>query len=147
MRLRHSVCQGPPAEGARNCTRKFTAYMKWQTYLFTRENFTTVPMTYVFDHIYMTYAWTYTYNYHLEGLLRLLQASMDIEIYIYVYEIFENDTFFPFICNHQRGGLLHQLQMQLHSGNYRVAKTHMMPYLYRSFSAKETYIYWLFCGK
>ena len=30
---------------------------------------------------------------------------------------------------------------------YRVAKTHRIPYLYRSFSAKETYIEWLFCGK
>ena len=28
---------------------------------------------------------------------------------------------------------------------YRVAKTHRMPYLYRSFSAKEPYIRWLFC--
>ena len=30
---------------------------------------------------------------------------------------------------------------------YRVAKTHRIPYLYRSFSAKVTYIQWLFCGK
>jgi len=30
--------------------------------------------------------------------------------------------------------------------SYRVAKTHRMPYLYRSFSAKEPYNYWLFCG-
>jgi len=30
---------------------------------------------------------------------------------------------------------------------YRVAKTHRIPYLYRSFSAKVTYISWLFCGK
>jgi len=30
---------------------------------------------------------------------------------------------------------------------YRVAKTHRIPYLYRSFSAKEPYIQWLFCGK
>ena len=29
---------------------------------------------------------------------------------------------------------------------YRVAKTHRIPYLYRSFSAKVTYIWWLFCG-
>jgi len=28
-----------------------------------------------------------------------------------------------------------------------VAKTHRIPYLYRSFSAKVTYIWWLFCGK
>jgi len=30
---------------------------------------------------------------------------------------------------------------------YRVAKTHRIPYLYRSFLAKEPYIQWLFCGK
>ena len=30
---------------------------------------------------------------------------------------------------------------------YRVAKTHRIPYLYGSFSAKVTYISWLFCGK
>ena len=30
---------------------------------------------------------------------------------------------------------------------YRVAKTHMMPCLYRSFSAKEPYYEWLFCEK
>ena len=30
---------------------------------------------------------------------------------------------------------------------YRVAKTRRIPYLYRSFSAKVTYIYWLFCVK
>jgi len=30
---------------------------------------------------------------------------------------------------------------------YRVAKTHRMPYLHRSFSAKEPYNLWLFCGK
>jgi len=30
---------------------------------------------------------------------------------------------------------------------YRVAKTHRIPYLYRSFSAQVTYIWWLFCGK
>ena len=29
---------------------------------------------------------------------------------------------------------------------YRAAKTHRMPYLYRSFSAKEPYNLWLFCG-
>ena len=32
-------------------------------------------------------------------------------------------------------------------GLYRVAKTHRMPYLYRSFSAKEPYNQWLFCEK
>jgi len=31
--------------------------------------------------------------------------------------------------------------------DYRVAKTHRMPYLYMSLSAKVTYISWLFCGK
>jgi len=31
--------------------------------------------------------------------------------------------------------------------SYRVAKTHRMPYLYRSFSAKEPYSQCLFCGK
>jgi len=31
--------------------------------------------------------------------------------------------------------------------DYRVAKTHRMPYLYRSFSAKEPYNRWLFCEK
>jgi len=30
---------------------------------------------------------------------------------------------------------------------YRVAKTHRIPYLYRTFSAKVTYIKWLFCGE
>ena len=30
---------------------------------------------------------------------------------------------------------------------YRVAKTHGIPYPYRSFSAKVTYKQWLFCGK
>ena len=30
---------------------------------------------------------------------------------------------------------------------YRVAKTHRMPYLYRSFSAKNPYNQWLFCEK
>ena len=33
------------------------------------------------------------------------------------------------------------------SDRYRVAKTHRMPYLYKSFSAKEPYNQWLFCGK
>jgi len=31
--------------------------------------------------------------------------------------------------------------------NYRVAKTHRMPYLYRSFSAKDPYNQWLFREK
>ena len=30
---------------------------------------------------------------------------------------------------------------------FRVAKTHRMPYLYRSFSAQEPYDEWLFCEK
>ena len=30
---------------------------------------------------------------------------------------------------------------------YRVATTNTMPYLYRSFSAKEPYYSWLICGK
>jgi len=30
---------------------------------------------------------------------------------------------------------------------YSVAKTHKIPYLYRSFPAKEPYNEWLFCGK
>jgi len=30
---------------------------------------------------------------------------------------------------------------------YRVAKIHRMPHLYRSFSAKEPYNYWLLCEK
>ena len=30
---------------------------------------------------------------------------------------------------------------------YRAAKTHEMPYLYRSFSTKEPYNQWLFYGK
>ena len=30
---------------------------------------------------------------------------------------------------------------------YRVAKSRRMPYLYRSFSAKEPYNQWLICGK
>ena len=29
---------------------------------------------------------------------------------------------------------------------YRVARTHRMPYIYRSFPAKEAFISWLFCG-
>jgi len=33
------------------------------------------------------------------------------------------------------------------AARYRVAKTHRMPYLYRSFSAKEPPIIGLFCGK
>jgi len=32
-------------------------------------------------------------------------------------------------------------------GGYRVAKTHKMPYLYRSVSAEEPYTEWLFGGK
>jgi len=34
-----------------------------------------------------------------------------------------------------------------HIGCYRMLKTHRIPYLHRSFSAKVTYIQWLFCGK
>ena len=34
-----------------------------------------------------------------------------------------------------------------HITRYRVAETHGIPYLYRSFSAKEPYNQWLFCGK
>ena len=33
------------------------------------------------------------------------------------------------------------------SMDYRLAKTHTMPRLYKSFSAKEPYDSWLFCGK
>ena len=33
------------------------------------------------------------------------------------------------------------------SNVYRVAKTHRMPYLYRSISAEEPYNYWCFCEK
>jgi len=39
------------------------------------------------------------------------------------------------------------LKTHAHIKTYLVAKTHRIPYLYRSFSAKETYISWLFCGK
>ena len=38
-------------------------------------------------------------------------------------------------------------RVSLHSRFYWVAKTHRIPYLCRSFSAKVTYILWLFCGK
>jgi len=38
------------------------------------------------------------------------------------------------------------LRSMKHRG-YRVAKTQRMPYLYRSFFAKEPSYYWLFCGK
>ena len=30
---------------------------------------------------------------------------------------------------------------------YRVTRMHRVPYLYRSFSAKEPYNWWLFCGR
>ena len=30
---------------------------------------------------------------------------------------------------------------------YRVGEAHRMPYLYKLFSAKEPYNWWLFCGK
>jgi len=33
------------------------------------------------------------------------------------------------------------------SALYRLAKMHRMPYLWRSFSAKEPRKWWLFCGK
>jgi len=37
---------------------------------------------------------------------------------------------------------------QIHNADvYRVAKTHRIPYLYRSISTKVTYIQWLFRGK
>jgi len=37
----------------------------------------------------------------------------------------------------------HILQHSMFASDWR----HKMPYLYRSFSAKEPYEYWLFCGK
>jgi len=48
---------------------------------------------------------------------------------------------------HER--LAARLSLQkLHNGCiYRVAKIHRMPYFYRSFSAKEPYNSWHFCGK
>jgi len=45
------------------------------------------------------------------------------------------------------GSTLLQKILQSPSLEYRVAKTHRVPYRYRSFSAKEPYIWWLFCGK
>jgi len=43
--------------------------------------------------------------------------------------------------------LIHVYDMNSFKQTYRVAKTHRIPYLYRSFSAKVTYIQWLFRGK
>jgi len=47
--------------------------------------------------------------------------------------------------------VLHSLhspsQVQGRVKTVRVVKTHRIPYLYRSFSTKVTYIEWLFCGK
>jgi len=63
------------------------------------------------------------------------------------------------MCERERGRererLTHQYVYQYEcvyvntgeSAKYRVATTHRIPYLYRSFSEKVTYIYLLFCGK
>jgi len=55
---------------------------------------------------------------------------MNKKIHVTTYLFIESHTSFNLISSH-----------------YRVAKTHRMPYLYRSFSAKEPYNLWLFCEK
>jgi len=63
----------------------------------------------------------------LEALLRVLLLCFIFGILLWVFGLF---------CGW--AGL---------QGSYRVAKTHRIPYLYTSFSAKVTYIQWLFYGK
>ena len=64
-----------------------------------------------------------------------------IHIYVYTYMYVHNDRY-TYICTFTMTGLFDYLDVF-----YRVAKTHRVHYLYRTFSAKVTYIYWLFCGK
>jgi len=52
----------------------------------------------------------------------------------------------PSFSSASEGGL-QQWCWRVWGERHRVAKTHRIPYLYRSFSAKEPYISWLFCGK
>ena len=62
-----------------------------------------------------------------------IRMYMCIHIHIYIYK----SCLCIFVVLHLIGC----------AARYRVAKTHRMPYLYRSFSTKEPPIIGLFCGK
>ena len=49
-------------------------------------------------------------------------------------------------CMYIISGFVAKRDLQL-KASYWVAKIHRMPYLHRSFSAKEPYNLWLLCGK
>ena len=68
-------------------------------------------------------------------------VAMYIHIYIYIYICVYINVY---ICIYIKP---YNPRAILPMGWYRVAKTHRMPYLSRSFSAKEPYNQWLFCEK
>ena len=68
------------------------------------------------------------------------------EVYNHFIQQIEQIAYvYMYICIYVLKGQLYGHFMQ--QIEYRVAKTHRIHYLYRSFSAKVTYIQWLFCGK
>jgi len=85
----------------------------------------------------------YSLSLYMHGCLRIIEIWMCICIYIYIYmhgsigvraDEIEFNKHRQYLC-------------QIHVYLYRVAKTHRMPYLHKSLSAKEPYNEWLFCEK
>jgi len=75
-----------------------------------------------------------------------IRVSVCSSVYVYVHNLArQSATTHSCVC------CIHNVARQsvkTHSCvYYRLAKTHRIPYLYRSFSAKETYILWLFLWK
>ena len=81
------------------------------------------------------------YAYRYRYIYIYLYIYIYICIYVYICIHTYTHTYFCYISP------THVLRIVSSVRSYRVAKTHRIPYLYRSFFAKVTYIWWLFCGK
>ena len=96
----------------------------------------------VYVRVYV-FLYEYVHTHICTGKLGLIQNHMFDEI----MEIHNTQI----TLNEQAGRVLRSTSNQSSKPcaivQYRVAKTHRMPYLFRSFSAKEFYNSWLYCGK
>ena len=75
----------------------------------------------------------------IEALVANIYIHIYIHLYIHMYIYIYTHTF--------KHTLVHTQRCRKHTGTYRMAKIHRMPYLCKSFSAKEPCDQGLFCGK
>jgi len=121
----------------------------------------------VYIYVYV-YVYTCVYNMCVSCICIFVHTCVykyiHIYIYIYIYictymcvyiHIYQYANMYIFVYTHIQYTHIH-IHIYTHTHTYvcmsickyanRVAKTRRIPYLYTSFSAKEPYIEWLFCG-